>query len=316
MSMAFFGWINPYSNRAAETESGQTEGFALLPEDTDAEAEQSRSGIGSLLADAMSFQRQRNQRVLRPLAVLTLLTTAWLLFPRTVFAKPRVYKAYSQLTGTGLTQTPDAELRKLMDVRERSEKATAEKKRLDAEPLSPKEMKAIAGRGPNRNPYASGAPMPWHRSLRDVNMCNGNLFKSFTDVQVAPGRGAGLVLQRTYNSNDDRVGAFGIGWTHAYDIRIEDAGVVIDNSVEKELVPRTDFFGGKHKYTRDADGLYTPPAYMYDELDSRYDEEMVSGLPRSEEDTQVGMDGTVKHFVPEGIDAAGKLSKVRVCDYI
>jgi len=56
--------------------------------------------------------------------------------------------------------------------------------------------------------------LPWQRSLRDVNLCNGNLFKSFTDIQVSPAQGAGLALQRTYNSNDDRIGPFGIGWTH------------------------------------------------------------------------------------------------------
>ena len=35
-------------------------------------------------------------------------------------------------------------------------------------------------------------------------------------------KGAGLALQRTYNSQDDRIGPFGIGWTHAYDIRNEE----------------------------------------------------------------------------------------------
>ena len=72
----------------------------------------------------------------------------------------------------------------------------------DSRPLTVAEMRGYAGRGPLRSPYLSGAPMPWHRSLRDVNLCTGNLFKSFTDIQVAPARGAGLVLQRTYNSND------------------------------------------------------------------------------------------------------------------
>ncbi len=277
---------------------------------------QSNSGV-FFGGNAVSFDGRKNATWLRVTAAITCLFTAWLLFPRTVFAKPRVYKAYSQLTEKGLTQTPDAKLRAKIDARENAERQkAAAKPRADVEPLSAAEMLQIRGRGDKRNKYFAGSPMPWHRSLRDVNLCNGNLFKSFTDVQVAPGRGAGLVLQRTYNSNDDRAGAFGIGWTHAYDIRIEEAGAVVENNVEKELVPRTDFFGGKHKYTRDADGLYTPPAYLYDEMDSRYDEEMVSGLPRSEEDTQVGMDGTVKHFVPEGTDAAGRPSPVRVCDYI
>ena len=51
---------------------------------------------------------------------------------------------------------------------------------------------------------------------------NGNLFKSFTDIQVAPAKGAGLALQRTYNSMDDHIGPFGVGWTHVYDIRMDE----------------------------------------------------------------------------------------------
>jgi hypothetical protein len=62
---------------------------------------------------------------------------------------------------------------------------------------------------------------------------------------------------------------FGLGWTHAYDIRMEDAGIDADGT---EYSPRSDFFGGKHSYTRDADGLYTPPPYLFDELDSKYHE--------------------------------------------
>src|SRR5207245_6141911 len=132
------------------------------------------------------------------------------------------------------------------------------------------------------------------------NLCNGNLFKSFTDLQVPPARGAGLAWQRTYNSNDDRIGAFGVGWTHAYDIRIEEAGA---NSV-----PRTDFFGGKHAYHRDADGLYSPPVYLYDELASDYDNFLVNGPPSVLSDTDKGMDGTIKHFFANGNE--------RDCDYI
>jgi hypothetical protein len=87
----------------------------------------------------------------------------------------------------------------------------------DVRPLSKVELEQSFGRGPYRNKYFAGT-MPWHRSLRDVNLCNGNLFKSFTDIQVAPAKGAGLAMQRTYNSQDDRIGPFGQGWTHAYDI--------------------------------------------------------------------------------------------------
>ncbi len=73
--------------------------------------------------------------------------------------------------------------------------------------LSAAEMQHLSGRGPYRNKYFAGT-LPWHRSLRDANLCNGNLFKSFTDIQVSPAKGAGLAMQRTYNSQDDRIGPF------------------------------------------------------------------------------------------------------------
>src|SRR5205085_9426038 len=89
--------------------------------------------------------------------------------------------------------------------------------------LSKKEMCGLWGRGAYRNQAFCGVA-PWQRSFRDVNLNTGNLFKSFTDIQVQGARGAGLAFQRTYNTDDDRVGAFGVGWTHAYDIHIAEAG--------------------------------------------------------------------------------------------
>jgi len=197
----------------------------------------------------------------------------------------------------GLTQTPDAALQKKIDAKA----AASAKPAADVRPLSAQEMGHARGRGAYRNPYFAGAPMPWQRSFRDVNLCDGNLFKSFTDVQVAPSRGAGLVLQRTYNSNDGRVGPFGVGWTHAYDIRMQEAAQVTAESgqptspADTNMVPRTDFFGHKHTYHRDADGLYTPPAYLYDVTASDYDP---ANSPTA--DTDTGMDGTVKHYVKNG----------------
>ena len=153
--------------------------------------------------------------------------------------------------------------------------------------------------------------MPWQRSLRDANLCNGNLFKSFADIQVAPAKGAGLAMQRTYNSQDDRIGPFGQGWTHAYDIRTEEENPdtnYSDNSLN--FMDRTDFFGGKHKYHRDADGLYSPPPYLYDETDADYDKFLVNGPIKPLADIKHSIDGTIKHF----ITYAG--SRERVCDYI
>ena len=56
---------------------------------------------------------------------------------------------------------------------------------------------------------------------------------------------------------------------------------------------RTDFFGGKQKYHRDADGLYSPPPYLYDETDAEYDKFLVSGPITPLADVEHGMDGTI-----------------------
>ena len=71
-----------------------------------------------------------------------------------------------------------------------------------------------------------------------------------------------MALQRTYNSQDDRPGPFGTGWTHAYDLRMQEENPTTNETDDTlNVADRTDFFGGKHKYHRDADGLYSPPLY-------------------------------------------------------
>ena len=83
---------------------------------------------------------------------------------------------------------------------------------------------------------------------------------------------------------------------------------VSDNSLN--VMDRTDFFGGRQKYHRDADGLYSPPLYLFDETDAEYDKFLVSGPIAPLADVEHGMDGTIKHFVT----FAG--SHERACDTI
>ncbi|MGI4791253.1 MAG: RHS repeat-associated core domain-containing protein [Janthinobacterium lividum] len=231
----------------------------------------------------------------------------------------------------GLTQTPDAALRKKIDAKEAA--ARVPKAVADVRSLTAAEMGQALGRGPLRNPYLAGAPMPWHRAFHDVDVNTGNLFKSFTDIQVAPARGAGLVLQRTYNSDETRVGPFGLGWTHAYDIRIQEAADIQAQAGNSAAVPpavpgsttaatavnevpRTDFFGAKQTYHRDADGLYSPPPYLYDEMSSAYGKFLVNGPAQVMSDTDKGMDGTIKHYTNVVIKADGTSGNERACDYI
>jgi hypothetical protein len=128
---------------------------------------------------------------------------------------------------------------------------------------------------------------------------------------VAPAKGAGLAMQRTYNSQDDRIGPFGQGWTHAYDIRTQEENPNTNQTDDTlNYMDRTDFFGAKHKYHRDADGLYSPPPYLFDETDSDYAKFLINGPIQSLDDVEHGMDGTIKHFV------TFQSSLERVCDYI
>ncbi|MGA3102645.1 MAG: DUF6531 domain-containing protein [Terracidiphilus sp.] len=227
---------------------------------------------------------------------------------------PRPPKPPSELK-PGLTQTPDAALRGKIEAKEAAVRQVP-----DVRPLSEKEMTCLRGRGAYRNTYFNGS-LPWQRSFREVNLCNGNLFKSFTDVKVEASRGAGLVLQRTYNSNDERIGPFGVGWTHAYDIHIDEAipGMVQTGNIGTACptfnmtltgngVDRQDFFGGEHNYQRDADGLYTPPVYLHDQLTSNYLQLMANGPSEVSDDTQTDNSGTTKHFFKNGNE--------RDCDWI
>ena len=67
---------------------------------------------------------------------------------------------------------------------------------------------------------------------------------------------------------------------------------------------------------RDADGLYSPPPYLYDEFSSDYDNFLVNGPPPVLADTEKGMDGTVKHFISGGANSSGDPSGERVCGSI
>ena len=174
----------------------------------------------------------------------------------------------------------------------------AKLRRPDVQRLSGKAMKSYKGRG-YRNSQLSG-DLPIYRSFCGANANTGNLMQSFTDIQVAPAKGAGLALQRTYNSNDERIGPFGRGWTHAYDLHYAEPG--------GDYTQKTDFFGGKHVFKRDADGLYTPPPYLHSVLSSDYGVVLQNGPTTVNSDTEEGTDGTIKHYKLKGFE--------RVCDRI
>ena len=101
-----------------------------------------------------------------------------------------------------------------------------------------------------------------------------------------------------------------VGWQHAYDLRMEEETPTTNATNDTlNVADRTDFFGAKHKYHRDCDGLYSPPPYLFDETSSDYQAFLVNGPVVALDDTQIGMDGTTKHFTSVG-------NNVRACDYM
>jgi RHS repeat-associated protein len=98
------------------------------------------------------------------------------------------------------------------------------------------------------------------RNGQDPNSSNGGdpvstLTGSFgyhhTDVSI-PGRGPAIALTRSYNSNDTRTTTLGPGWTHSYNIRLNDPG---DGSSDVILVGPE---GRSDRYVLNG-STYTPP---------------------------------------------------------
>ena len=87
-----------------------------------------------------------------------------------------------------------------------------------------------------------------------VNLWSGNLLVQHTDLTV-PGRGLPIVIQRTYNSQSTRTGAFGKGWSSIVDTHLEFNG---------SSVTLVDAYGGEFVFsTPEADGgdkVYKAPA--------------------------------------------------------
>lgn len=91
-----------------------------------------------------------------------------------------------------------------------------------------------------------------------VSLVNGNMFHYFPDVRIA-GVGIDFEFQRTYNSQIDRLGPMGYGWSHTYDVfLVEDPGL---------SVTVTDGTGHQEKFTDLGGGSYQPPAGVHDRLE-------------------------------------------------
>ena len=95
----------------------------------------------------------------------------------------------------------------------------------------------------------------------DVNCATGNLSKSQTDFSIG-GRGVGLALTRTYNSQaavDGLKGLFGYGWSSSFGDHL-----AVEKAEKRATLTQAD--GSMVVFTEGTGGTYTPPAWSQDEL--------------------------------------------------
>lgn len=82
--------------------------------------------------------------------------------------------------------------------------------------------------GPQK-PGSPGNPLPYHGETTGdpVDISNGNMFYQAEDLRI-PAPGFPLQVVRTYNSQVNATGPFGVGWTHSYDVSLrEQSGSLI-----------------------------------------------------------------------------------------
>jgi len=82
----------------------------------------------------------------------------------------------------------------------------------------------------NPKVWAQRGNDPLFESIHDVNVVTGNLTINRTDMSMA-GVADGLAINRVYNSRNHNFGAFGFGWTFAFDVALHDLGsqvIIVD----------------------------------------------------------------------------------------
>ena len=91
-----------------------------------------------------------------------------------------------------------------------------------------------------------------------VRLLNGNMFHVFGDIHIV-GVGLDFVFERVYNSQSDRLGPMGYGWSHSYDVfLVEDPGI---------SATVTDGSGRETTFTDLGGGLYDAPPGVYEKLE-------------------------------------------------
>jgi RHS repeat-associated protein len=101
---------------------------------------------------------------------------------------------------------------------------------------------------------SQGPTNPTGSVAEPVNSATGNYYTSHTDLQV-PGKGLTFTLTRCYNSSDTYSGPLGAGWTHSYNIFLQQASgmaIVTEADGHQDIFARTT--GGS--YTAQTPGLF------------------------------------------------------------
>ncbi|MCK4365664.1 MAG: hypothetical protein KAW45_06410 [Thermoplasmatales archaeon] len=129
----------------------------------------------------------------------------------------------------------------------------------------------------------------------DVNIANGNLIFTRTDLEIDARidlpyfvrcRTCGISIERTYNSQSVEDSPFGIGWTHNYNVHLQEA--------PDETITLYDGDGSLHDFIKSGDTYISPPGIH-------------STLIKNDDDTFTlrHKHGTVSNF-----DMNGKLTTV------
>ena len=90
-----------------------------------------------------------------------------------------------------------------------------------------------------------------------MTLTNGNMYHQFVDL-VIPSVGLDLVFERTYNSQSDRLGPMGYGWSHTFDVFLAD-----DPGIAATV---TDGTGRPTTYAETAPCTYESPPGVFEEL--------------------------------------------------
>ncbi|HMS54113.1 MAG TPA: DUF6531 domain-containing protein, partial [Fimbriimonadaceae bacterium] len=167
--------------------------------------------------------------------------------------------------------------------------------------LTDQEMGSLRGAF-GRNPYLVGSPK-WNPVYKGVDLYTGTFSLSATDLSFEGGYGIPVNITRSYSSNSQEEGPFGVGWALSADIRTTAGGLLKSSGSPARSVPVSfkerpsaqsdpnlatgsqpasaavaeDASGQTETIQRDVDGVLTTPPWDKNVIDSEYETVELSG---------------------------------------